>query len=313
MKVRIGTRGSELARSQTDLVKSALCKAVPDLECEIVLIQTRGDRDRRTQVSAGQTVGFFTKEIEEALLRDRIDIAIHSLKDLPTDPPDGLDVAAVPAREDPADALITGEGLSLEELPTGARVLTGSPRRRAQLLHHRHDLEVTAVRGNVPTRLRKLDEGQGEALVLACAGLRRLGLQDRIGHRFDPAEFLPAAGQGALALQVRSDDDATRRVCKAVNDRGTRLPTAAERGFLNLLGAGCRIPAGAYGRWNSESGVLHLSAGLALLDGSEMVRDSASRTLRDPEEAVQMGRELARNILNRGGKDVLETTLQQLE
>mgnify|MGYP006286644125 CR=1 FL=1 len=313
MKVRIGTRGSELARSQTDLVTSALCEAIPALECEIVLIRTRGDIDRDTQVSTGQAIGFFTKEIEEALLRDRIDIAIHSLKDLPTDIPEGLDVAAVPGREDPADALVTGEGLSLEELPTGARVLTGSPRRRAQILHQRDDLEVTAVRGNVPTRLRKLDEGQGDALVLACAGLRRLRLEDRIGYRFDPAVFLPAAGQGALALQVRGDDDATRQVCEAVHDRGTGLSTAAERGFLNVLGAGCRIPAGAYGRWDPGAGVLHLSAGLALLDGSEMVRDSTSRELHDPEAAARMGRELAGDILDRGGKDILEKALQQLE
>jgi hydroxymethylbilane synthase len=313
MKLRIGTRGSKLARSQAELAKSALCEASPELECETVLIQTRGDIDRRSRVSAGRTVGFFTKEIEDALLRDEIDVAVHSLKDLPTELPQGLEVAAIPARGDPGDALVTAEGLSLQELPAGARVLTGSPRRRAQLLNQRPDLQVKSVRGNVPTRVRKLTDGQGDALVLACAGLRRIGLEDEIGYRFDPAEFLPAPGQGALALQVRSDDDEARLICEAVNDRPTNLAATAERGFLNLLGAGCRVPAGAYGRCNPETSILQLSAMVSSLDGREMIRNSLSREVRNPDAARELGGELAGLILDAGGREILEEAIQELE
>lgn len=313
MKLTIGSRGSRLARRQAETVRSRLLESQPDLEVEIHIVQTRGDIDQDTQISSGGSTGVFTKEIEEALLRDEVDLAVHSLKDLPTRLPEGLVLAAVPPREDPADALISGDGRPLEELPHGATVLTGSPRRRAQTLHARADLDVRPVRGNITTRLRKLDEGRGDALVLACAGLRRLGLDGRITQRLDPAVFVPAVGQAALALETRADDEETLAACERVNDRAARLAVAAERGYLSVLGAGCRVPAGALGRFHADSRTLELSAVLASLRGDRMMRENMSGRVDGTGEATELGRTLAERMLEGGGREILTQALDEIE
>ncbi|MCK4375072.1 MAG: hydroxymethylbilane synthase, partial [Candidatus Brocadiae bacterium] len=206
-RLKIGTRGSELALWQAGYVRDALRRAHPGLEVALEVIRTRGDDVPDAGPAPTEGKGLFTGEIERALLTGGVDLAVHSLKDLPTQPVGGLALAAFPERADPADALVARDGLTLDSLPHGAQVLTGSPRRRAQLLRRRPDLKVSPVRGNVQTRLGKLDESDAHAIVLARAGLVRLGLADRVTERLDPADFVPACGQGALAVEIRGDDE----------------------------------------------------------------------------------------------------------
>jgi hydroxymethylbilane synthase len=288
---RLGTRGSALARAQTRLVADRLEAAGWDVE--IVRIRTGGDRVQRDR-SLPLARGAFVKELEGALLDGRIDLAVHSAKDMPTEETPGIVVAALPARGDARDAVVTRDGTGLGSLPEGARVGTESPRRRAFLLNERPDLQVVGIRGNVDTRLSKLDEGRCEALVLALAGLERLGLADRVGEALDPERMVPAVGQGALAVQARADDPLAEAIA-FLDHAATRRAVLAERAFLSAMGGGCRAPFAAHARL--EEGEL-VARGAALEpEGREVLR----HTVRGPVgDAILVGRRLAREMLERG-------------
>jgi hydroxymethylbilane synthase len=281
-------------------VIAALCEAWPDLRIEVRVIRTEGDR--RLDVTPDKLgKGAFVKEIEAALLAGEIDLAVHSCKDLPTDMVPELTLAAVPQRADPRDVLVSREGLVLEKLPRGAVVGTSSSRRRAQLLMQRPDLEVRDIRGNVDTRLRKLRGGQYDAVVLAAAGLARMGWLEQATQVLEPEVMLPAPGQGALAVQVRADDEATRHLVAAINHPPTHAAVLAERAFLQRLGGGCRVPIAAYARIRGGRLVLH---GLvAAPDGVVSVR---GRQEGPPEEAEEVGRALAEELLEQGAEVLVE-------
>jgi len=299
-KVIIGTRGSKLALWQSQWVESALRQVHERLEIELHIIHTTGDKIVDTALSKIGDKGLFTKEIEQQLLSGSIDLAVHSLKDLPMSLPEDLCVGAVTSREDPGDVLISKNGLTLEQLPKGAVVLTGSLRRRAQLLNRRSDLQVRDVRGNVETRLRKLDEGNGSAIIMAAAGLKRLGLVERITQQLDPVDFLPACGQGALAIEIRSDDKRIAELIGPLNDADSRITTTAERTVLAELEGGCQIPIGAYARL--QNGKLLLNAMISDLAGTKLLTAQAAGRAEDPEK---LGREVARKLLDMGGSEIL--------
>ena len=268
--LRIGTRASKLARWQSDWVAAELRRL--GAVVEIVEITTRGDVEQLGPVASIGTQGVFTKEIQAAVLGGDVDLAVHSLKDLPTEQASGLALAATPPRETVADALVSNGAESLAELPAGARVGTGSLRRRAQLLHLRPDLHVAGIRGNVDTRLRKLDEGEFDAIVLAAAGLTRLGLAHRITETLEPLRMLPAPGQGSLALECRADDAATTALIRQLDDLQTRVGVIAERALLAALHGGCSAPIAAWGR--IDGALLRVDALVASIDGREVLRSS---------------------------------------
>jgi len=301
----IGTRGSPLAMWQAEYVRRALLHAHHGLEVKIEVIRTTGDVLLEPSLAKIGGTGVFTKEIENALLKRRVDLAVHSLKDLPTQLADGLRLAAVLEREDPADALVARDGLSLAQLPNGANVLTGSLRRQAQLLHRRPDLKIGPMRGNVQTRLNKFDQSDASAMLLACAGMARLNLSDRITERLDPAEFLPACGQGALAVEIRADDSRMAELCQALDHRATRLATTAERAFLAALGGGCLAPIGAYGRSPAGQEHLALTGMVANLDGSRLVQRTVVGAAREPGDAIVLGERLAEELRAEGAGDIL--------
>lgn len=244
--LRIGTRASRLALHQTELAAARLRAAWPDLAVEAVEIATAGDRDRTSPLTSGEGAGWFTSAIQEALLAGEVDVAVHSYKDLPTARPEGLVIAAVPERADPRDALVTRDEAGLAGLAAGAVVGTSSPRRAAQTAALRPDIELRPIRGNVETRLAKVDAGEYDATLLALAGLERLGLEGRASHVFGFEEMLPAPAQGALAVECRRDDAETRRLLAAIDDGDLRRLVSAERAFLAALEAGCSYPAAAW-------------------------------------------------------------------
>jgi len=297
----IGSRGSRLALWQAHHVRDRLLAAQPGLEVDVLVIRTAGDAHGQAPLQAVTQRGFFSTEIQQALLAGRIDLAVHSLKDLPVEPEAGLVIAAIPPRDDPSDALVAKGGGRLADLPAGAKVLCSSWRRQAQLLARRADLRIEPVRGNVDTRLRKLDESAADAIVLASAGLDRLGEGGRISERLDPADFLPAPGQGALAVEARADDADVIGVVAGLEHGPTRLATQAERAFLAGLGGGCQLPAGAYGR--IDAGALVLTGLVASRDGRQVVRDEVRTD--DPSEAAALGADLARRLLEAGGRKIL--------
>jgi hydroxymethylbilane synthase len=300
--LRIGTRGSRLARRQTDQVADRLRAAHPGLDIRIETYRTTGDRDRATPLARLPGVGFFVKELEQALADGQIDLAVHSLKDVPTRVPDGLAVAAaVPPREDPHDALLTRDGIALADLPAGATVGTSSPRRRAMLLAARPDLVMADLRGNVDTRLRKLADGVCDATVLAMAGLARLAVEEARPVPLPVETVVPAAGQGALGLEHRADDEAVRASIAAVDHAPSRLAVTAERAVLLRLGAGCRTPIGVLGR-AGEDGRLHLEAYLLSPDGRRRLRQSAEG---GAAEAAALGRDLAETMLADGAGELV--------
>ena len=249
----VGTRGSKLALVQTEEILQELRRTNPDLQFEIIEISTSPDVRWQDPLDSFPA-GMFVKELEHALLDGVADIAIHSLKDLPTDMPPQLSIAAVGQREDPRDVLISHSNLSLSQLQQGARLGTSSPRRASQVKTMRRDLEIVPIRGNVDTRLRKVQDGEYDAAVMAAAGIRRLGLLDQITQYFSTQELIPPPGQGALAAQIRADDDWTRRVLEDVNHQFTQIAVVAERAFLSHLGGGCKVPVGAYSE--IQAGVL---------------------------------------------------------
>ncbi|MCX5676897.1 MAG: hydroxymethylbilane synthase [Planctomycetota bacterium] len=295
--IRIGTRGSRLALIQTGGVAERLRAAHPDLDIRIETFRTAGDRDRATPLARLPGIGFFVKDLEAALLEDRIDLAVHSMKDVPTAVPEGLEVgASVPEREDPRDCLVTPEGLRLEDLPQGATVGSSSPRRRAMLLAARPDLEFIGLRGNVETRLRKLGEGACHATILARAGLARMGLLDRRTVVLEPEILMPPAGQGALGLEFRASDDRVRGLVAPLDHPPTRWAVTAERALVARLGAGCRTPLGVLGRVGPD-GRLALEAYLVSPEGRDGIRRRADG---GAAEAPRLGAALAETLLEAG-------------
>jgi hydroxymethylbilane synthase len=298
--VRIGTRGSALALRQAGEVAEALRAAWPGLEVSLVSIRTSGDRLATAHLAEVGGKGLFVKEIDEALLEGRVDLAVHSLKDLPAERPPGLALAAFPRREDPRDVLVAAPPSGLAGLRRGARVGTSSLRRRVQLLARRPDVDVAPVRGNVDTRLRKLREGEFDALLLAAAGLRRLGRLDGAATVLDPAEMLPAVGQGTLAVEARAEDTGTRRRLRVLDDPETRGAALAERALLAGLGGTCTTPLAGYAR--VTEGRLRLDAFVATPDGERVLRESGTG---DPADPAALGRQLARRLLEAGAGDIV--------
>jgi hydroxymethylbilane synthase len=290
-RIRLGTRSSPLARWQAEWVAARLTAL--GIAVEMIHITTQGDVKTGPLGQIGGQ-GLFTKEIQRALLDHQIDLAVHSLKDLPTADVPGLTIAAVPRRESVNDVLV-GPFRMLDELPEGARIGTGSLRRRAQLLHARPDLKLLEIRGNVDTRLRKLDDGEYDAIVLAQAGLSRLGLAERISYVIPPQVMLPAVGQGALGLETRADDEATRQQLQPLNDEPTYQAVTAERTLLQSLRAGCLAPVGAWGRF--EAGLLKLQATVLHPDGTQRLAAEASAP---GEQASHLGSQVAENLLQQG-------------
>ncbi len=291
--LRIGTRGSALALRQTELACNALRNAQPNVVFELRVIKTEGDRNQGASMREIGGRGVFARDIEQRLIHGEIDIAVHSLKDLPTASLAGLALAAVLPRESPFDVLVTPHG-GLDNLPRGARIGSSSPRRAAFMHVIRPDARVENVRGNVDTRLRKLDEGQYDALLLAAAGLHRLGLHQRIAHVFSAGDMLPAPGQGAVAAQCRSDDLETMSLLRAVDHAPSRAATDAERAFLQGAGAGCRWPVAALAVASSAS-TLHLRGAIAREDDSRIFRGEATCSW---AEAEAIGAALARRLLS---------------
>lgn len=300
MRLRLGSRGSPLALWQARHVAGRLRAASPGLSVDITIIKTEGDQRIDVPLTASLGKGVFVKEIEDALLQRTIDLAVHSLKDLPTEMPDGLALGAIPRRHDARDALVCKSARRIEDLPENALVATGSPRRRCQLLRARPDLKFTLVRGNVDTRLRKLYEGQFDALILAVAGIERLGLTEAPYAPIPFAICLPAPGQGALAIETRADDDETLGHVRPLNDENTAASVAAERGFLAALGAGCLAPAGALATIAGD--VLVLEAMVGYPDGREERRDRIEGA---PAAATALGATLATRLLEAGGWAIL--------
>ena len=294
----IGTRGSALALAQSNFIRERLQAAHPGLTCELRTISTEGDRRLDTPLPAIGGKGVFTAEIEHALHSGSIDLAVHSLKDLPTAEVDGLVVGAIPEREDARDALISASGQPLSELPAGARVGTSSLRRSAQLLAAHKQLQLSSIRGNVDTRLRKLDAGEYDAIVLAAAGLHRLRLSGRISELLGYDTMLPAPGQGALAVQCRSNDQRVRGLIAVLDDAATRRAVQAERSLLEELGGGCSAPIGAYAVQSGDQ--LDLQGFVGTADGSRSIR----MRMADADDA-QIGRRLARQMLENGARELL--------
>ncbi|MGC4049028.1 MAG: hydroxymethylbilane synthase [Paludibaculum sp.] len=295
MKLKIGSRGSQLALWQARWVASQL--AALGVETDLEIIKTTGDKITDVPLAKVGSKGLFTKEIEEALLEGRIDLAVHSLKDLPTVLPPGLTVAAIPERETPQDAII---GRKLDQLPQGARVGTSSLRRSAQLKKLRPDLQIESVRGNLDTRLRKLDEGQFDAIMLAGAGLRRLGWGDRIAELLPPDIMCPAVGQGALAIETRDDGGDAYQICHRLDHAATRAAVTAERAVLASLGGGCQVPIGAYARVSGDA--LQLRSVVIDPDGQTLIVDETSGPVSDAE---QLGTAAAGRLLAGGAQKIL--------
>jgi hydroxymethylbilane synthase len=294
--LKIGSRGSQLALWQAHWIQARLENL--GQQSRIDIIKTTGDKITDVALSQVGSKGLFTKEIEEALLDGSIDLAVHSLKDMPTELPDGLTLAAIPEREDPRDALI---GRALEDLPPGARVGTGSLRRSAQLRARRPDLQIVDIRGNVDTRLRKLDEGQYDAIVLALAGLRRLGLENRVTEIFNPGIMCPAVGQGALAVETRDDNGHAFQIATRLEHPETRAAVTAERAVLASLGGGCQAPMGAYAYVHDAT--LYVIALIISPDGSQKIRHAKHGSVAD---AAKLGHALAEQLLAEGGRQILE-------
>lgn len=300
-QLRIGTRGSVLAVTQAEHVAAELTRRCADLAPLLVKIKTSGDKFAHIPLSRVGGKGLFIKEIEEALQDDRVDLAVHSMKDVPTEIASGLTIAAVLERGDPSDALVSRHGKRLDALPAGAKIGTSSLRRQAQLLHYRRDLTVVPLRGNLDTRLRKLRTEALDALVVATAGVYRLGRQDEITEILPPEISLPAVGQGALGLEIRMQDHKVHHWVAPLNHGPSALTVAAERAFLARLGGGCQVPIAAYGQLDGDE--LHLTALVSMPDGSEMVRGER----RGPSQQGEMiGIALAEDLLGRGADRILE-------
>ncbi len=298
-RIRIGSRGSMLALAQSNWVKRQLEAHYPQAQIDLTIIKTSGDRFVDGPIAAIGGKGVFTKEIEDALLRNDIDLAVHSMKDLPTELIGGLTIAAVPAREDARDVLVGRDGRRLNDLPAGARVATGSLRRSSQLLHHRGDLAIVPIRGNVDTRLRKLDDGQADALILAAAGLTRIGRPERITEYLPDEICVSAVAQGALGIQAR-DDGELAALLAFLHDADTSAEVSAERRLLERLGGGCHVPIGARARVTGAA--LKMIAVVADPSGKTLCRGEIGGQASD---AAQLGRRLAEQLIHDGADKIL--------
>jgi hydroxymethylbilane synthase len=298
--LHLGSRGSRLALWQAEFVRFEVERRTGG-KVEIVKIKTTGDMILDVPLARVGGKGLFVKEIEEALIAGRIDIAVHSMKDVPTDLPLALEIVAITKREDPRDAFLSNKVKRFEDLPKGARVGTSSLRRQTQLLGLRPDLVVVDNRGNLDSRIRKMEEGKFDAIILAAAGLRRLGWEKRITQVLPEEVSLPAIGQGALGIEIRRDDRETREAVSFLNDRDTSFAVRAERGFLKRLEGGCQVPIAAYGRTKGDS--VSLEGMVGRPDGSQIIRGSAQGSVADPEA---IGVSLAEQLLARGAKEILD-------
>ncbi|RMH07686.1 MAG: hydroxymethylbilane synthase [Nitrospirae bacterium] len=302
----IGTRGSRLALWQAEWVQRQLQAAAPHLSIRLQRIRTSGDKILDVPLAKIGGKGLFVKEIEEALLQGEIDLAVHSMKDVPVELPKGLTLVCIPKREAPFDAFLSLTASSLSGLPQGATVGTSSLRRQAQLLAYRADLSIRMLRGNVETRLRKLREGQYDAIVLAAAGLRRLGLDQQVREYLSPAVSLPAIGQGALGIEAREDHETVRALVMHLDDWPTRIAVTAERAFLRRLGGGCQVPIAGYAVVEGQT--VTLEGLVASIDGRQMVRE---RLVGHVDEAQRLGTRLADRVLEAGGRAILEAIYRQ--
>lgn len=299
--LRIGSRGSQLALWQANWVKEQLIRRHPNLDIQIVTIKTTGDKILDVPLAKVGGKGLFVKEIESALIANNIDLAVHSMKDVPTELPDGLGIVAVSEREDPRDAVIGNSEIPILDLPKNAKIGTSSLRRQAQLLSARPDFILVPLRGNVNTRLRKLREGMYDAIILAMAGVKRLGWEEEVTEALDTGVMLPAIGQGALGIESRLDDKETLERISFLDHEETHSCVAAERSFLQRLEGGCQVPIAAYGI--REEGDILLAGLVASVDGKTVIRTSD----RGPEnDAVNLGRNLAVTVLEAGGRQILE-------
>jgi len=295
--LRIGSRGSQLALWQSNHISALLRERGHSVEIQI--IHTTGDKITDVALAKVGTKGMFTKEIEEALAANQVDLAVHSLKDLPTELPPGFEIAAIPKRESPLDAFLSLQFADIADLPQGARVGTSSLRRQAQIKAFRPDLDIHPLRGNVDTRLRKLEEGQYAAIILAAAGLNRLGLTKHVKQVIPAATMCPAAGQGALAIEIRAGDSAMRKHLGFLDDESARATVTCERALLNAMGGGCQVPIGALAAY--DKGDLSLEAIVASPSGTEVLRERGTGA--NPEK---LGAEVGKRLLERGGQVILE-------
>jgi hydroxymethylbilane synthase len=304
----IGTRGSDLALWQANHVRSALEGLIPESVFEIKIIHTTGDQVLDVALSKIGDKGLFTRQIENQLLNGEIDFAVHSLKDLQTAQPEGLRIGAVCKREVPNDVFISKTGRTIDDLPHGAKVATGSLRRRSQLLHYRPDLEIVEIRGNVPTRLRKFDESNLDGMILAYAGIHRLGFGERISQLIPFTIMLPAVGQGAVAVEVRSGDERTREVVEKLDDQATRVCITAERAFLRRLEGGCQVPIGAFAEFDGRQVILEGMVGS--LDGTVAFREALKA---NADDAETLGTNLADELIKMGARELLENARSEAE
>ena len=300
-KVTIGTRGSQLALWQANFIKSEIERLCDGINVELKIIKTTGDRivDRPLAMVGGK--GLFVKEIENALLNKEIDLAVHSMKDMPGELPDGLIIGAIPERENPFDVLISKDGLNLSDYPKGAKIGTSSLRRASQLKHVRPDLAVESIRGNLDTRIKKLKSGQYDAIVLAAAGLRRLEQDDEITEYLDDALMVPAVGQGALCIETRENDPDIATIMEKLDHKETNDCVTGERAFLKQIEGSCHIPVACYAKMDNDQVIL--TAIVASEDGTKVVREQATTSLDTIEKT---GRDLADKVLEKGGKLILE-------
>ena len=299
--IKIGTRGSKLALWQANWVKSALDAVDPSRSVELVSIKTKGDKILDVPLAKVGGKGLFVKEIEDALLNGRIDLAVHSMKDMPADIPSGLCIGAIPERENPQDVLISKKGQRLSELNPQAKVGTSSLRRKAQLLRARPDLVILPLRGNLDTRLKKLETENLDAIVLAAAGVKRLGLEDRITEYLDKEIMLPAVGQGALCVEIRQKDPEIEAAVLPLDHRQTRTIVTAERAFLHRLEGGCQIPIAAFGDISEDT--LTLSGLVASIDGTTIIKETFSG---EKDSAEKIGIALADNLISKGAKVIMD-------
>jgi hydroxymethylbilane synthase len=300
--IRIASRASKLALAQVELIRKLLENLCSGLETSIVKISTKGDRDRSDFLYKSESMGFFTSEVEKALLDGRADLAVHSLKDLPTALTPDLIVAAVPKRESPADALITRDKVtSIKDLPAGTTIGTSSLRRIAQLYLIRDDIKCVPLRGNVETRVRKVVEGTVDAIVIACAGLNRLGLSDKISAILPPKEFIPAPAQGALAVQIRADDSELADLVTQIDDKNSRIAVETERCVLETMHGGCSIPLGVYSQIQNDE--ITIDAIISDLEGKKCVRQTITGPL---DQAKNTAKKLAGELLADGGQEILD-------
>ena len=299
-ELRIGTRGSQLALFQANWVKDRLIEVNPHLKVTLLIIKTTGDRIQDAPLAKIGWKGVFVKELEEALIERRVDLAVHSIKDVPTEFPEGLHLSAITKREDPRDVFISRDGTLLKDLPRGAKIGTSSLRRQAQLLHFRNDLEIIPLRGNLDTRLKKLETMNLDGIVLAMAGVKRLGLGERITEVIPEEISLPAVGQGALGIETRTDDRETEELTRFFNDPASSFAVSGERAFLKKLGGGCQVPIAAFGKLQAST--LRIDGLVGTTDGKRIIKHQVEGPA---EKAESLGIELAEVLLSRGAREIL--------